>query len=102
MAFDGPDTTHLLYRAFRDWVGVTSPFHTDQPSVEAVALKGDSRGYVVVVNHSPKRQRVALTAAIPIRGLRQITPAGARDLALRGSTCQLEIDPYDGIVAEWR
>jgi len=101
-AFDGPDTTHLLYRAFRDWVGVTPLFHTDQPSVEAVALRGDSRGYVVLVNHSPKRQEVALTTALPIRGLRQITPEGARDLPLRGSTCQMEIDPYDGIIAEWR
>jgi hypothetical protein len=101
-AFDKPDRTHLLYDAFRDWAGVEPLFHTDQPSVEATALQGEGRGYVVLVNHSADRQRVALVTTLPIHGLRRIAPDGARDLAPQGATWRIEIDPWDGIVAEWR
>jgi hypothetical protein len=100
--FENGDRTHLLYAAFRDWAGVQPLFRTDHPSVEATALRGASRGYVVLVNHSPEHRRVTLTAALPIRGLRQIAPDGVRELAGQGSTWSIEIDPYDGVVAEWR
>jgi hypothetical protein len=43
-----------------------------------------------------------VTARLAIHGLRQITPDGAKALALQGSTWQMEIDPYEGVVAEWR
>jgi hypothetical protein len=45
---------------------------------------------------------VTVTTALPIHGLRRITPAGAKDLPVQGSAWQTEIDPYDGVVAEWR
>lgn len=101
-AFERPDKTHLLYEAFRDWTGVRPLFHTDQPSVEAALLRGAGRGYAVLVNHSAERQKVMVTSTLPIHGLRQVTPDGARALARQGSTWQIEIDPYDGVVAEWR
>jgi len=101
-AFETADETHRVYEAFREWVGVKPLVHTDQPSVEAVALRGASRGYVVLVNHSAERRRVTVTATLPIRALRRLTPAGAKDLPVQGSTWQTEIEPYDGVVAEWR
>jgi hypothetical protein len=101
-AFENADKTHLLYEAFREWTGVQSLLRTNHPSVEATALRGASRGYAVLVNHSAERRTVTVAATLPIQGLRQIAPDGARSLALQGSTWQVEIDPYDGIVAEWR
>jgi hypothetical protein len=99
--FDGPERTHLLYQAFRDSSGVKPLFRTDQPSVEAMALKGAGRGYAILVNHSPRRQKVTVTTTLPIQSLRQITPDGAHALELQGATWQADIDPYDGVVVEW-
>jgi endo-1,4-beta-mannosidase len=101
-AFERPETTHLLYEGFRDWAGVKPLFRTDQPSVEAMALRGADRGYAILVNHSAERRKVTLTTTLPIRTLRQITPEGAKTLGVQGSTWQMEIDPYDGAVVEWR
>ena len=101
-AFETTDRTHLLYEAFREWAGVRPLFRTDHPAVEAVALRGASRGYAVLVNHSAERRTVTVTTALPIHGLRQITLDGPRDLARQGSAWQVEIDPWDGLVAEWR
>ena len=101
-AFETREETHLLYQAFRDWAGVKPLFRTDQPSVEAMALKGANRGYAILVNHSARHERVTVTTTVPIQGLRQITPEGARALVAQGSTWQMEIDPYDGAVVEWR
>ena len=47
-----PENTHRIYEAFRNWTGVKPAFQSDQPSVEVTSLRGDHRGYAVVVNHS--------------------------------------------------
>jgi hypothetical protein len=77
-------------------------FRTDQPSVEVMALKGAARGYAILVNHGAQRQKVTVTTTLPIQGLGQITPDGAKALRAQGPIWQMEIDPYDGAVVEWR
>ena len=101
-AFETGDRTHLLYEAIRDWAGIRPLFRTDQPLVEITTLQGASRGYAVLVNHSPERRKVTVTAARPIHGLRQVAAGGAAPLPVQGSTWQIEIDPFDGVIAEWR
>jgi hypothetical protein len=100
-AFEAADTTHLLYEAFREWAGVRPLFRTDHPSVEATALRGAKRGYVVLVNHSAEGRTVTVTTSLPIHGLRRIAPDAVTELAARGSGWPVEIDPWDGVVAEW-
>jgi hypothetical protein len=101
-AFESGDETHRLYEALREWAGVRPLFRTDQPSVEATSLRGVNRGYAVLVNHSAERRTVTVSTTLPIRELRQIAPDGVRELAARGSGWQVEIDAWDGVVAEWR
>jgi hypothetical protein len=70
--------------------------------VEVTALRGASRGYAVLVNHSPERRTVTMTTTLPIQSLRQVGPDGTSELAGQGSSWRIEIDPWDGVVAEWR
>ncbi|HXY41367.1 MAG TPA: hypothetical protein VEQ10_16955 [Vicinamibacteria bacterium] len=101
-AFEKPEDSHLLYQAFRDWAGVRSLVRTDQPAVEATALEGAGRGYFVLVNHSPQRQGVSVTTTLPVRELRQVTPGGLLRLAADGPRWRADIDPWDGVVLEYR
>jgi endo-1,4-beta-mannosidase len=101
-AFENADKTHLLYEAFREWAAVQPLFRTDHPAVEVTALRGASRGYAVLVNHSPERRTVTMTTTLPIQSLRQVGPDGTSELAGQGSSWRIEIDPWDGVVAEWR
>lgn len=100
--FEKPEHTHALYEAFRDWAGVKPPFKADQPSVEVSGLTGEKGGYAIVVNHSPKPQRVTITTTLPVRSLRLIGAEGAKALALDGSHWTMELAGLDGEVVEWR
>jgi endo-1,4-beta-mannosidase len=100
-AFEKPEATYRIYRAFRDWAGVKPLFQTDQPSVEVSALKGEHRGYAVVVNHSAQSHHVAVTGTIPMHSLRKILPEGPQSLPLDRSTWKIDLAPYEGAVVEW-
>jgi hypothetical protein len=100
--FDQPETTHRIYEAFRDWVGIKPAFRTDQPSVEASALNGDHRGYVVLVNHSPDAQNVTICPATQARSVTRIAAEGTQAIQVQGGNWKIEIDPYDGAILEWK
>ncbi len=100
--FEKQETTHRLYEAFREWTGVTPLFRTDQPSVEATALRASQSGYVVVVNHSGTPQNVNVTSSLPLHSLRVITPQGAQSLNANGSSFRLDLAAYDAVVVEWK
>ena len=100
--FEVPENSFRLYRAFSEWVGVKPLFHTNQPSVEAAALAGDQRGYVILVNHSPQDQRVVVKTTLPIKSLLQITIEGSKPIKLSEGQWEMEIPVYDGAVVEWR
>ena len=71
--FDKPESSHRIYQAFREWSGLTPRFYTDQPSVEAPALTGNSRGYVVVTNHSAAAQTVTVIASSRLHAVSRVS-----------------------------
>ena len=101
-AFDKPETTFLILKAFADWAGVRPAFRSDQPSVEVRALNGNGRGYAVLANHSPQAQRVTIVTTLPLKSLHQLAPAGTSSIQLRGSSWTMELQPYGGAVLEWQ
>lgn len=101
-AFDQPENTHLLYEAFREWTGVKPAFRSDRPEVEVSELKGDHRGYIVIVNHSNQPQDPAIIATVAVGSYSSITPNGPKPLALHGSNTQLHLDPYEAAIIEWK
>ena len=101
-AFDRPESTHRIYKAFADWAGVRPVFSSDQPSVEVRALNGQGRGYVVLANHTAGAQKVRLSTTLPLKSLRQVTPAGLAPIPLQGSSWTMDLEPYGGAVVEWR
>src|SRR5205814_8174661 len=64
--FEKPESTHLIYKSFREWAGLRPLFLSDQADVEVGALVADHRGYVVVVNHSALPHRTVISAALPL------------------------------------
>jgi endo-1,4-beta-mannosidase len=100
--FDKEESTHRIYEAFRNWAKVEPAFHTNQPSVEVSALDGQQRGYAVVVNHGSPSYSVIVSAAMPVHSVRRLTREGAMPLQLAGSSFQLELQPYEGAIVEWR
>ncbi len=100
--FDQVENTHRIYEAFRDWVAFKPGFRADDPAIEASALDGDRRGYLVVVNHSAESKAVSITAAAPLHSLNRISPEGITPLALQGSTFKLQMGPYEGTIVEWK
>jgi hypothetical protein len=100
--FDQPESTHRIYEAFRDWVGLKPTFRTDQPSVEISALNGDRRGYVVIVNHSPQQQNVTVSANSIANSVTRIAPEGRKPVQVEGSNWKIDLAPYEGTIIEWK
>jgi hypothetical protein len=100
--FDQEENTHRIYQAFRDWAGVKPRFQSDRPSVEAVSLDAKDHGYVVVVNHSANPQQATIISAFPLRSAQQVTPTGERPVLLHGSKWELDLQPYEAAVFDWR
>jgi endo-1,4-beta-mannosidase len=101
-AFDKPESTHRIYQAFREWSGVKPMFHSDQPSVEAMALSGKAGGYVIVTNHSGDPQKVTVTAAMPLHSVARLTPQGNSAVSVTGSSFKVDIGAYEGAVFAWK
>jgi hypothetical protein len=50
-----PESTHRIYEAFREWTGVKTAFHSDQPSVEVTALERWNQSRICGRNQSQFR-----------------------------------------------
>jgi hypothetical protein len=100
-AFDKPESTYRIYKAFADWSGVRPLFRSDQPSVEVCALSGGTHGYVVVTNHGPGPQSVIVTAAGALHSVSRISQNEKVPLQVSGSTFKVDIGAYEGEVFEW-
>jgi endo-1,4-beta-mannosidase len=100
--FDQPENTWKLYEAFRDWTGVKPAFHSDRPEVETSSLKGNHRGYLVVVNHSNQSQDATIISTASIGSYSSINPAGIKSLTLDGAGTKLHLDPYEATILEWK
>ena len=101
-AFDQDEDTHKLYEAFMQSTGVHPLFTADQPLVEVSALSGHHRGYVVVVNHSAKKQTAKITTSIGAQSLSQLSADGAQPLRKQDSSWTIELPPFDGAILEWK
>jgi len=101
-AFDKPEATHRIYEAFRDWAGVRPQFQSSDPAVEVCALNGDRRGYAVIVSHSAQPRSVTVSSALSIRSITRISPAGRKAMAVEASSWKMDLDPYEGVIVEWK
>jgi hemin uptake protein HemP len=101
-AFDDGDSTHRLYRALAEWAGVEPLFRSDRAEVEAAALTGSGRGYVVLTNHSDAAQTVTVTASKALRSVQLIQPEGASPLELHGKVFTIRVAPFGGEIVEYR
>ncbi len=101
-AFDQPENTWKLYEAFREWTGVKPLFRSERPEVEVSSLKGDHRGYLVVVNHSEHPQDSDILSSAPVHSYSVITPDGVSPLPREGASPRLHLDPYEAAILEWR
>jgi len=101
-AFDQPENTMKLYEAFREWTGVKPRFRSDRPEVEVSSLKGDHRGYLVVVNHSEQAQDTSILATVPVHSYSLISSEGIKPLVPEGANAKLHLGPYEAAVLEWK
>jgi hypothetical protein len=101
-AFEKPENTHLIYRAFRDWTGLKPVFLGDQADVEVTGLNAEHRGYVVLVNHSGQAHPTSVSTTLQLRSVSRITPDGSTSLPLQGSTWKIDMQPYDTVIVEWK
>ena len=102
MAFENHDSVYRLYRALRDWGGIRPLVATDQPSVEATALRGAAGGYIVLANHGGETLRSRLRTSLPVQAMRQLTPAGSVTVRRDGVAWSVELPAYGGAILEWQ
>ena len=100
--FDAPENTYTIYEAFRDWAGFKPAFRSDRSEVEASSLKGDHRGYLVLVNHSERPQDVTISSRLGVRSYSWIAPDGAKPLTLTGGNLQFHLGAFEGAILEWK
>ena len=101
-AFEGPESTHLLYHALAEWAGVQPMFSTTDPSVEVAGLTAGRRGYAVLANHGPEQKQVTVVSNLPLKEVNQITSQGRQPLSLQDRLWRIHIPAYDGAVVEWK
>ena len=101
-AYEEGDTTHRLYRALAEWAGVQPMFRSDRPDVEAAALNGLGRGYVVLTNHSDVTQTVTVTARKTLRRIGLVNAEGTTPIELHGNAFTVRVAPFGGEIVEYQ
>ncbi len=101
-AFDGPESTHLLYRALAEWAGIQPMFSTNVPGVEVAGLSAGQHGYAVLANHTPEQKQVTVVSNLALKEVNQITSQGRQPLSLQDRAWRMEIPAYDGAIVEWK
>jgi hypothetical protein len=101
MAFEKNETAYKILRALRLWGGIHPLVSTDQPSVEASALNGQGRGYVVLANHSAATLKTLITTALPIHALKQLTVGGSIAVPRGKEGWSIDLPSYSGAILEW-
>jgi hypothetical protein len=102
MAFENGETGYRLIRALRDWSGMRPLVSTDQPSIEATALIGRARGYIVLANHSAEPHTTLLSTTLAVQSMKRLTVDGSTDVTGNGSGWSVEVPAYGGAILEWR
>lgn len=100
-AFEDAPTSYRLFRALREWSGVAPLVSTDQPSVEAAALGGADKGYIILTNHSGDAHHTLISTTLPVRALEQLTVEGSTVLHPDSGGWSIDLPPYDGAILAW-
>jgi endo-1,4-beta-mannosidase len=101
-AFEKPENTYQIYRGLVKWAGIQPLFTIDKPGVEAGALIGARRGYVVLANHQPEKNLVTVTSRENLKTIQHIGQDKKLDIGLiKPNQWQMEIPAYGGAVIEW-
>jgi hypothetical protein len=77
-------------------------FRSDRAEVEAAALAGHGRGYVVLTNHSGVDQSVTVTSRKPLSTTQLIGPEESVPLELHGNRFSVRVPGFGGAVVEYR
>ena len=101
-AYEAGDSTHRIYQALAEWAGVQPLFRSDRPDVEAAALTGHGRGYVVLTNHSDNAQTVTVTARKAPRRVGLLTADSVTPIELHGSAFTVQVAPFGGEIVEYQ
>jgi hypothetical protein len=101
-AFEKPEHTHRIYDAFREWTGVKPPFRSNHTSVEVTSLMGKQRGYAFVINHSSEAHKVIISSALPLKSVSRLTPDKSVALSIQNASWELDLEPYEVAVVEWK
>jgi hypothetical protein len=67
-----------------------------------VSLDAKDHGYVVMVNHSANPQQVKVNSAFALTSIQRVTPNGERPVSLSESQWELDLQPYEAAVFDWR
>jgi endo-1,4-beta-mannosidase len=102
MAFENGETGYRLIRALRDWSGMRPLVSTDQPSIEATALMGRARGYIVLANHSAEPHTTLLSTTLAVQSMKRLTVDGSTDVTGNKSGWSVDVPAYGGAILEWR
>jgi beta-galactosidase len=101
MAFEKDEAAYRLFRALRAWAGIRPQVSTDQASVEASALVGRGRGYIVLANHSAEARSTLITTTLPVHKLTILDAGGEKAVRKDGDGWRVELPAYDGAVLAW-
>src|ERR1700722_15730723 len=102
-AFETGEPAFRIYQAFREWTGVTTPFHSSDPLVEVSSLAAADHGYAVLVNHADTAKHVTITSAKPLRTVERLTPNSHNTtVPLSQGSWTVELLPYEGAIYSWK
>lgn len=105
MVFDGEDpreNTHRIYEALAAWAGIQPLFRTGHAEVEAAALAGAGRGYVVLINHGASAQRLQVVSKKALRNVQQVTATGNATLEIRDNSFGIQVEAFASAMVEYR
>ncbi len=102
MVFDGGTDAERLYRALRKWAQLPTTVSTDQPSVEAAALRGEHHGYFILVNHGAIARRTLVTTTLPVTSISKAGVDSDTSLRAEGGGWPVDVPPYSGVVLKWQ
>jgi hypothetical protein len=98
----GPrDETWGLYAGIRELLSDRDVVSATHPDVSVGELRGPAGGVVAVTNHSGGRA----TPIVRVPGadaVRRQTPDGSQVATLDGGALEIELEPYDAAVFDWR
>ncbi|MGC9999659.1 MAG: hypothetical protein ABSE21_06140 [Bryobacteraceae bacterium] len=88
--------------ALAEWAAVRPLFRSDRADVEAAALSGPGRGYIVLTNHSDAPQTGTITPRKALRQVQLVRIEGAAPLDLHDNRLTVRVAPFGGEIVEYR